>query len=177
MSTPNFGSVDVGGACGSEWLEMAKAAAAQAGVPTPASMAAPVNAANACNSPTGPAPLRVTYLGGFFAIAKGAIGPIVARFQTQFASFKGLKFCVPDSLVGLLPDAQVVEISANQFNYLPGQQPVPVQVFSTLANESDGRVDLPWITNQNYIQVTLNLPTAAADVSSVAAAFQGIAAG
>jgi hypothetical protein len=172
------GSVDVGAACGSEWLEMAKAQAMQQGVPTPAAMASgSAGAVNSCNSPTGPAPLRVTYLGGLFTIPKAAVGPIVARFQTQFASFKGLKFCIPDALIQAVPDLQVVEISANQFNYLPGQQPVPAGVFSTLANESDGRVDLPWITNQNYIQVTLNLPTATVADDTTAAAFQGIAAG
>jgi len=137
---------------------------------------------NGCYNPTGPAPLRVTYLGGLFTGIQNP-GNYATKFQTQFASFKGLKLCLaPQPPVGFAGPAvgtiTVIEISANQFNYLPGQFGVPPEVFAVTSNESDGRIDLPWITNQNYINVVLAYTgVALVGPINVGAAFQGIAAG
>ncbi len=138
------------------------------------------NAGQPCVSPTGPAPLRVTYLGGTVPQMQ-AVGKYAAKFQTQYASFKALKFSLPFNRFPSSAGTWVTvdEISANQFNYLPGQYGVPAEVFSYLANESDGRIDLPWITNQNFIQVVFSVNGAPfSDIfDPFSAAFQGIAAG
>ncbi len=141
------------------------------------------DAGQSCESPTGPAPLRVTYLGGSFPSMQ-AVGKYVGKFQTQYASFKALKLSIP-IVSKYFPQEgagawnSVDEISANQFNYLPGQYGVPASVFSYLANESDGRIDLPWITNQNFIQVVISIGGAGLPdpTGPFSAAFQGIAAG